>query len=117
MILYEFKCSVCGHEDALFCKVEDRDASYDCPLCGNNMKRKISCPHGHDGRDYSRQIVSDSLAVSMSQIEEHKKMFPNIKMTPEGQPVFDNYRDHENYLKETGFVKAPGKKKKGKRIA
>jgi len=44
-------------------------------------------------------------------------MMMPVKMTPEGQPVFDNYRDHENYLKETGFVKAPGKKKKGKRIA
>jgi hypothetical protein len=73
---------------------------------------------GAGRRSYHRPIVSDSLAINPEQIPEHKKTFPDIKVTPEGQPVFDNYSDHEKYLKKCNIEKVPQKKKKrGRKIA
>jgi len=65
----------------------------------------------------NRPLVSDSLAVAPQQVEEHRRTFPDIPLTKEGQPVFTNYKQHENYLKKTGFVKLKSKvKRKGVRI-
>jgi len=60
---------------------------------------------------YSKKIVSHSLAMNPDQIPEHKKAHPNIAVTPDGCPVFDNYSDHNRYLEDVGYVKSPAKKK------
>lgn len=69
------------------------------------------------GDSYSKPIVSDSLAISPDQIAEHGKHFPDVGLTSEGQPIFENYKQHDNYLRKTGFIKNRQKlKPKGKRI-
>jgi hypothetical protein len=87
--------------------------------CGALMKRKFGfrVSAGRKQR-YARPIISDSLAVSPDQIPEHRKMFPDIEVTAEGQPVFDNFTDHEAYLKKCNIQKLPQKiRRKGKRTA
>jgi hypothetical protein len=71
------------------------------------------------GDSYANPIVSDSLAMNPNQIAEHRELFPDIKVTPAGQPVFENYKQHDAYLEKTGFTKAPKKidGRKKKRIA
>jgi hypothetical protein len=67
---------------------------------------------------YAKPIVSDSLAVSIDQIAEHRRQFPDIKMTDQGQPVFDKYSTHEAYLEKTNFKKDPAKiRRRVKKIA
>jgi hypothetical protein len=66
-------------------------------------------PHAASDR-YDKPIISDSLAIGMDQIAEHKAQFPDIEVTNEGQLVFDKYSTHEAYLVETGHLKHPGKK-------
>jgi hypothetical protein len=92
-----------------------------CKECGGIMERDFQAEGvlvGAGRRSYHKPIVSDSLAILPEQIPEHRKMFPNIEVTKEGQPVFDNYSDHEAYLKKCNCEKAPQKKKKrGKKIS
>lgn len=95
----------------------DADKPWKC-FCGKEMQRDFQVEAVRaGGKDYRRAIVSDSLAVSPKQIEQHKKLFPDIKITSEGQPVFDSYKKHQRYLDQCGFIKHPAKRKrKGKKI-
>ena len=86
-----------------------------CPECGEPMA--WDCRVSIAG-NYDVPIHSDSLAITPDLVEEHKREFPNIRLDGELRPIFDNYGDHEAYLKKTGFVKHPQKlRKKGTRIA
>ena len=74
--------------------------------CGRQMIRDFrrDLPNVGD-KDYSRPIHSDSLAIMPSQVKEHQRLHPDIKLDKECRPVFTSYRQHEKYLKDTGFVK------------
>lgn len=73
---------------------------------------------GAGKRSYHKPIVSNSMAMNPNQIAEHRQKFPDIQVTTEGQPVFDNFADHEAYMKKCNIEKMPQKKRKrGRRIA
>jgi len=111
---YKFACD-CGHRQSVIWSMNKSKNILCCPECGNSMYREYNFSVG--GGTYSKPIVSDSLAISPEQIPEHRKHFPDVEVTPEGQPVFDNFKKHEDYLQKTGFVKERQKlKPKGKRI-
>jgi len=92
-----------------------------CGYCKIQMNRDFRAESvlvGAGKRSYHRPIISNSMAMNLNQIAEHRRKFPDIQVTSEGQPVFDNYSEHEAYLKKCNIVKVPQrKKKKGKRIA
>jgi hypothetical protein len=89
-----------------------------CNVEMNHDFQAVGVLVGAGRRSYSKPIVSDSLAILPEQILEHRKMFPDIEVTSEGQPVFDNFSDHEAYLKKCNFEKVPQKvKKRGKKIS
>lgn len=113
MPMYSYICTKCYYLAKIIKPMTESDKVEVCTLCGYQMRRDFradlfNTPHG----SYGVPIVSDSLAVSIDQIEEHKQMFPDIEVTKEGQPVFRNFKQHEAYLKKTGFVKSPKKKKR-----
>ena len=117
---YDYLCPVCGETDEIVRPMADAMKPHSCS-CGITMNRDLRAEGvlvGAGRRSYSKPIVSDSLAILPEQIPEHRRMFPNIEVTGEGQPVFDNYSDHEAYLKKCNFEKVPQKKKKrSKKIA
>jgi hypothetical protein len=98
---YNFACD-CGEKQSVIRSMKDYKKPLKCK-CGEKMYRVYNFSVGGD--TYSKPIVSDSLAISPTQIAEHKKHFPDVKVTPDGQPVFDNFKQHESYLEKTGFVK------------
>lgn len=105
---YCFTCK-CGQKIEVVRPMADANKPWKC-FCGKPMARDFQTEHVFTGsKDYSKALVSDSLAVHPDQIPEHKKQFPNIDMTPEGQPIFTNYRQHQDYLDKTGFQKLPQK--------
>lgn len=111
MPIHNFVCDACG----TIVQDTDTTGTHWCPRCNKAMRWDLRVAiHGN----YKTPIHSDSLAITPSQIAEHKKLFPNIELDGDCRPIFNNFVDHENYLKATGFVKAPKKiKLKGKRIA
>jgi putative FmdB family regulatory protein len=116
---YDFSCPRCEVAVEVILPMARAGEEQKCKECDSVMQRDfsgINVSKGH--KQYHRPIVSDSMAMNPEQIPEHRRLFPNIQVTPEGQPVFDNYTDHENYLNKCNIVKGSGKKKKrGKRIA
>lgn len=110
MVLHKFKCGECE------VTVEDTDTRkiHMCPMCGQEMSWDIRVAiHGN----YKRPIHSDSLAINPCQRAEHEKMFPNIRIDKQNRPVFDNFVDHENYLKKCNLIKHPQRMKaKGKKL-
>ena len=121
-MIYCYKCPnvECGATDERVKPAKDIGTDELCPRCRTPMVRDFKAERHNiqGGREYHRPIHSDSLAINPNQREQHEKLFPNIPIDVEGRPVFTNYRDHDNYLKATGFVKNTQKtRKRGKRIA
>jgi len=89
--------------------MKNADKLCNCGYCGKSMLRDIAAdmPFVSGGHDYRRAIHSDSLAISPDQRAAHEKQFPYIKLDSECRPIFDNFKNHERYLKETNFKKEP----------
>lgn len=106
MFKYDLKCRKCGF------RIENpKDSDYpirdgyprfpNCPKCGEIMVHDVIGLAGKG--DYYH--ISDSLAIHPSQIEEHRKLFPDVNVLPDGRPEFTSVKNRDNYLKKTGFVK------------
>jgi len=118
MPLYSFQCPKCGATDERVRRMKNADKKCMCTECGTKMNRDFKADMPFASGDYKRAVHSDSLAIHPDQREEHLKTFPNIKLDSQNRPVFDNYQNHEAYLKKCNIVKERKKiKSKGKRIA
>lgn len=110
MITHDFVCDNCGKV------VHDSNTKivHKCPICSKNMRWDCRVAvHGN----YQRPIHSNALAINPGQVEEHKKIFPNIRLDGQYRPIFNNFVDHEDYLKKSNMIKLPQKiKTKGVRI-
>lgn len=102
MITHHFTCDDCNTT------IESKDTReiHKCPKCGLDMRWNLNVNSGTRG-DY--RFVSDSLAINPEQIAEHKKEFPNVGVLPDGRIEFNSFRQHDRYLKKTGFYKHPKK--------
>lgn len=108
MPIYSLKCLKCGATCERVMPMKKAVISVKCK-CGVRMVRDFSkdTPFVSGGHDYRRAIHSDSLAISPDQRAAHEKQFPYIKLDSECRPIFDNFKNHERYLKETNFKKEP----------
>lgn len=104
---YSFICPTCGFDKAFIRSMKDCDIENKCSICNTIMVRDITAdvPFVSGGHQYRRAIHSDSLAISPDQRAAHEKQFPYIKLDSECRPIFDNFKNHERYLKETNFKK------------
>lgn len=90
----------------------------DDPICKCGEPKYLVYTNRGFHSDGGYVLTSASLAISPSQIKAHKKLWPNIGILADGQLQFTSYRDHDNYLEQTGFVKHTQKiKVKGKIVA
>ena len=116
MPFYCFVCDKCSTRSEVIRPMSKSGLPCECENCLVPMRRDFKAEGVNAGTiEYATPLVSDSLAVNVSQIDDHRKQFPDIEMTREGQPVFTNSKQHDDYLKKTGFVKLPKKRKKRER--
>lgn len=110
MIEHKFICDSCS----AFLFDTNTKAVHKCPNCDSDMRWDLSGIGMAEG-DYEH--ISDSLAVNVDQIAEHRAMFPDVEVLSDGRPKFKSYKQHDEYLKKTGFVKVPQKiRPKAKKI-
>lgn len=105
MPIYGYRCKECGANEE-FTRPMSESGKEEVCKCGEKMVRNfggVRC----SADSYAVAVVSDSLAMNPSQIAAHRKLFPDIEVTKQGQPVFDSYKKHQAYLDKTGFFKAP----------
>lgn len=108
MPIYEYRCEDCDTEVEVILPMSEATDKHEC-RCGADMHRVFSFHAVSKGRNYSKAIVSDSLAMNPEQIPEHRRLFPDIVVTPDGRPVFDNYKKHDEYLEKINMRKKPQK--------
>lgn len=105
MPLYTYFCAICSKQKEV---IHGMNKIKLPGCCGIKMFRDYQADLPNAGnRDYRKPIISDSLAINPCQIEEHRKLFPDIKVHPDGRPEFDNFKKHDDYLEKCGFVKMP----------
>ena len=105
MPLYTFICDNCHTTEEVVRPMSEAGDDRTCK-CKHKMRRCFSPPIVlGTNKQYGHSIVSESLAIGEDQIAEHRRMFPDIEVTPDGCPVFDNYAKHDAYLEKTGFMK------------
>jgi len=86
-----------------------------CEKCGGQMVSgfapdKTFCADVMGGgRQFESTHWSEAMAISPSQIDAHKKLWPDIPVRPDGVVGFNSVQQQENYMKDTGFVKHPQK--------
>lgn len=113
MPVYTFQCPECKRLKEVTRPMSESDSPVFCYQCDMVCERNFKADLFSTPKDtYSKPIISDSLAVSIDQIAEHRKQFPDIRMTDQGQPIFDKYSTHEAYLEKTNFKKDPAKIRK-----
>ena len=119
MPFYVYKCKLCGVSMEEMRCMQDCDNTPKCKHCGGETGRDYRGEHVNLGnREYGETKWSQALAVSPSQIAEHRSMFPDIRVREDGCIGFDNYQQHDRYLDKVGATKHPQRvKRKGKRIA
>ena len=103
MVIHKFICDECN----VFAEDTSTEGVHVCPQCKGDMRwdmRGIGI-HGN----YKSPIHSDAMAIAADQVEEHQRLFPNIRLDEQCRPIFENYTDHEAYLKANGFIKRPKK--------
>lgn len=117
MPVYCFICSECGETVEAVRAMKDSSLPQIC-ACGNKMRRDFAAQGTNAGnKEYGKTKWSDSLAISPSQVEEHKRLFPDIPIDNQCRPGFDNYQQHDKYLEKCGFIKEPQRKRKrGRKI-
>ena len=118
MPMYTYLCPDCITEDEVMKPMSLFDRVEHCSNCGAVTNRNFQADLCHTAADrYDTPIISDSMAINPEQTAEHKQLFPDIKLTDAGQPIFDKYSQHEAYLKKCNFQKSTQKRRlKGKAI-
>ena len=111
MVKHRFICDGCGRV------VEDTDTKgvHKCPDCGFDMRWDLGGNVSGCG-DYHH--ISQSLGINPDQIPEHRKLFPNIDVIPDGRLRFTSVKQQERYAHRCDFDKKPQRiRKRGIRIA
>jgi hypothetical protein len=76
-----------------------------CPQCDALMKHDC-----YTTGDYRH--TSDSLAFHPDDIPEHRRLYPDVEVTPQGQPKFTSPKQQEHYAeKSAGCYKKAQKTK------
>lgn len=114
---WTFICKNCG-------RILEKDVDpfegdgYNVECCSTHMDRIYpdSKVFNINGGAYLHTKYSDSMAVSMSQIEEHKQIHPDVKIDVQGRPGFDTVQQQDKYLDTIGMIKHPQKIRKIKQL-
>jgi hypothetical protein len=86
----------------------DKDPPPRCPLCGMPQRRAEHNFHQQQGCDYAQPILSESMGVAPSQVEEHRRARPDIPLTDDGRVIIRSHEEGKRIRKALGFFDKSG---------
>lgn len=101
MPIYSYKCLQCNKTQDEYREVRDRNKKGKCNSCGMNNKRAFI--NRIQTTDYSKEHLSDAMGVPPGQVEEHRRMFPDIPMTDDGRVIVKSHMERKKFLKQLGL--------------
>jgi len=104
-MIYIFRCSKCGENREVSRPMVQSHLPEFCE-CGQQMDRDYHAEQCAVRGDYSKPIVSSSLAFAASEADEHRRRHPNIDLEIDGQfayPILRNLSQKRAYLKARGW--------------
>jgi putative FmdB family regulatory protein len=107
MPVYAYKCKQCGEEQTDVRAVKARNRPAKC-RCGGRAIRALALETPKSERDYASPILSDAMGVHPSQVDEHRRRFPDIPMTDDGRVVIRNKAEGRRIRKALGFFDRSG---------
>ena len=120
MPLYGFQCPKCEKKTEELMSYSDlKKHKATCGECGIALDRDYTA-HGDVGIvgcETAKTFWSQSLAISPSQVQEHRELFPDVLVDSEGLVGFTSVKQREKYLEKIGMEKVPARTKAtGERI-
>jgi len=103
MAQHTFICSVCGYT----CVDTSSKGVHVCPNDGTDMVWDLSGANIALDGDYD--FTSQSMAINPCQAAEHRALFPDVEVKPDGCIRFDSVRKRERYMDVCGFHKPMSK--------
>jgi len=97
MAVHYFVCDACDITVS-----DNKTHVHVCPNCGTSMRWDLA-GIGIAAGDYYHE--SHSMAIHPDQIPEHRKLFPNIEVKPDGVVCFTGVKQQERYVNKCGFDK------------
>ena len=108
MPTYCFVCPECDDVQEVIRPMKDASLPLICGACGVEMCRDYAAQGVNAGnKEYGKPIHSDAMAVTPSQVKEHQRLFPDVKIDSQCRPVLENYQQHKKYAEKRGFIKQP----------
>jgi hypothetical protein len=103
MPFYNYICGVCEKNKEIIKSMRDNTIP-EC--CGQEMLRNYKTDLPFSGNhEYGTPLHSDALAIAPSQVEEHKRLFPDVVLDSQHRPILTNVQQHDTYIKTRGFEK------------
>ena len=102
---FSYTCDECGDTAVEFRRVTDRNKTKPClnNRCRGRMRRallKDLLAVTTDQKNYSREILNDTMGVMPNQVAEARRLSPGINYTDDGQIRLRNGADRKLVQKE-----------------
>lgn len=114
MPFYDFKCPKCHIIETIMLSMSAIGTHV--AKCNRHigfflMERNYQSEQINTNMDSAKPHISNSLAIHPDQTAEHKQIYPDVGVLPDGRIQFDSPKIHDNYLKKRGMFKHPQKKR------
>lgn len=87
MPTYCYQCMTCLEGVELVLPMKDSNKRPACPQCKTKMDRNYGLEACNASTDFTDPILGDRMGVAVSQVAEHRRLFPSIELTDDGQTV------------------------------
>lgn len=109
MPMYSFKCD-CGNTGEELGSMSNPPKHRNCTICGDRMYRDYGDVRV-GGTPSHKPVVSQSMAIGVEQIPEHREKFPDVQVHSDGVLQFKSNKQKDSYMEKTGFYQPPKKEK------
>lgn len=105
MPTYLYQCSECGEVQEAVRSIKDRKKTPKCKSCGGCSERAMHLEgFNTDLKNWDKPVVSTSMGVMPSQIDQHRRQHPDIRLDRNGDIIVKNGAEERKVVRELKTV-------------